>query len=66
MIKLAASSGIVIYEAGNKLYISKSPAGWINTFRPSRSLTKKYFVVAGFTHTINSNKTFQTILAPLL
>lgn len=32
MIKLAESSGVVIYEAGNKLYISKSPATWTSTF----------------------------------
>ncbi len=28
MIKLAESSGTVIYETGNKLYISKRPATW--------------------------------------
>lgn len=32
MIKLAASSGIVIYEAENKLYLSKSPAPLVSTF----------------------------------
>ena len=32
MIKLAESSGTVIYEAGNRLYISKKPAQWISTF----------------------------------
>ena len=32
MIKLAESSGTVIYEAGNKLYLSKSPASWVSTF----------------------------------
>lgn len=32
MIKLAESSGTVIYEAGNKLYISKRPATWTSVF----------------------------------
>jgi hypothetical protein len=32
MIKLAASSGTVIYEAGNKLYICKRPATWTSVF----------------------------------
>jgi len=32
MIKLAESSGTVIYEAENKLFISKSPAPWVATF----------------------------------
>jgi hypothetical protein len=32
MIKLASSSGTVIYEAGNKLYITKKPAQWTSTF----------------------------------
>ncbi len=32
MTKLAASSGIIIYEDGNKLYISKSRANWTSTF----------------------------------
>ncbi len=32
MTKLAASSGTVIYEDGNKLHISKRPANWTSTF----------------------------------
>ena len=32
MIKLAASSGTVIYEDDNKLYITKKPAQWTSTF----------------------------------
>ena len=32
MIKLAESSGTVIYEAENKLYLSKSPSGGTSTF----------------------------------
>ncbi len=32
MIKLAASSGTVIYESNNKLYITKKPAQWTTTF----------------------------------
>ncbi len=32
MIKLAESSGTLIYEAGNKLYISKRPATWTSVF----------------------------------
>jgi hypothetical protein len=32
MIKLAASSGTVIYENDNKLYIAKKPAQWTSTF----------------------------------
>ena len=32
MIKLAESSGTVIYEAANKLYISKRPASWNPVF----------------------------------
>lgn len=32
MTKLAECSGTVIYESGNKLYISKRSATWINTF----------------------------------
>ncbi len=32
MIKLAESSGTVLYEAGHKLYISKRPATWTNVF----------------------------------
>jgi hypothetical protein len=32
MIKLAESSGTVIYEASNKLYISKRPATWTSVF----------------------------------
>lgn len=32
MIKLAESSGTAIYEAENKLYLSKSPAPWTSTF----------------------------------
>lgn len=32
MTKLAASSGTVIYEADNKLYLCKSPAPWVSTF----------------------------------
>lgn len=32
MIKLAESSGVVIHEAANKLYISKRPANWTSTF----------------------------------
>jgi hypothetical protein len=32
MIKLAAASGVVIYEDGPKLYISKTPAPWTGTF----------------------------------
>ncbi len=32
MIKLAASSGTVIYENDNKLYITKKPAQWTSTF----------------------------------
>lgn len=32
MIKLAASSGTVIYEEDNKLYITKKPAQWTTTF----------------------------------
>jgi hypothetical protein len=32
MIKLAESSGTVIYEAENKLYLSKSPAPQVSTF----------------------------------
>lgn len=32
MIKLAASSGTVIYEGQNKLYIAKMPAQWTSTF----------------------------------
>jgi hypothetical protein len=32
MTKLAESSGTVIYETGNKLYISKRPAQWTTVF----------------------------------
>ncbi|MBK8521357.1 MAG: hypothetical protein WAT20_15210 [Ferruginibacter sp.] len=32
MTKLAASSGTVIYEDKNKLYITKKPAQWTSTF----------------------------------
>lgn len=32
MTKLAASSGTVIYENANKLYITKKPAQWTSTF----------------------------------
>lgn len=32
MIKLAASSGTVIYEDQNKLYVAKMPAPWTATF----------------------------------
>lgn len=32
MIKLAASSGTVIYEDSNKLYICKKPATWTSVF----------------------------------
>lgn len=32
MIKLAASSGTVIYEDQNKLHITKKPAQWTSTF----------------------------------
>jgi hypothetical protein len=32
MIKLATSSGTVIYENDNKLYITKKPAQWTTTF----------------------------------
>lgn len=32
MIKLATSSGTVIYEDQNKLYITKKPAQWTSTF----------------------------------
>lgn len=32
MIKLAESSGTVIYESENKLYITKKPAQWTTTF----------------------------------
>jgi len=32
MTKLTASSGTVIHEEGNKLYISKSRASWTSTF----------------------------------
>ena len=32
MIKLAVSSGTVIYENENKLYITKKPAQWTTTF----------------------------------
>ncbi len=32
MIKLAEGSGIVIHEAGNKVYISKRRATWTSTF----------------------------------
>ena len=32
MIKLATSSGTVIYENQNKLYITKKPAQWTSTF----------------------------------
>lgn len=32
MIKLAESSGTVIYEKENKLYITKKPSQWIATF----------------------------------
>jgi hypothetical protein len=32
MTKLAAASGVIVYEDGSKLYISKTPASWTNTF----------------------------------
>jgi hypothetical protein len=32
MTKLAAASGIIVYEDGYKLYISKTPAPWTSTF----------------------------------
>ncbi len=32
MIKLAESSGTIVYENGNKLYITKKPAQWTSTF----------------------------------
>lgn len=32
MTKLAESSGTVLHESGNKLYISKRPAEWTSTF----------------------------------
>lgn len=32
MTKLAAASGVIIYEDGSRLYISKTPASWTATF----------------------------------
>lgn len=47
MIKLAESSGTVIYEAGNKLYISKRPATWIPVFLFVTSLLAFILLVNG-------------------
>lgn len=47
MIKLAESSGTVIYDRGNKLYITKKPAQWTSTFLFVSGLLAFLFIVNG-------------------
>lgn len=47
MIKLAESSGTVIYDIGNKLYITKKPAQWTSTFLFVTGLLAFVFIVNG-------------------
>jgi hypothetical protein len=47
MIKLAESSGTVIYESGNKLYITKKPAQWTSTWLFITGLTAFLFLANG-------------------
>jgi hypothetical protein len=48
MIKLAASSGTVIYENDNKLYITKKPAQWTTTFLFVTGLLALVFLANNF------------------
>lgn len=47
MIKLAESSGTVIYDRGNKLYITKKPAQWTSTFLFVTGLLAFLFIANG-------------------
>lgn len=47
MQKLAESSGTVIYESGNKLYITKKPAQWTSTWLFVTGLTAFLLLVNG-------------------
>lgn len=47
MIKLAESSGTVIYDRGNKLYITKKPAQWTSTLLFVTGLLAFLFIVNG-------------------
>ncbi len=47
MIKLAESSGTVIYDSGNKLYITKKPAQWTSTFLFVTGLLAFLFIANG-------------------
>lgn len=47
MVKLAESSGTVLYEAGNKLYLSKRPATWTPVFLFVTGLLALILVVNG-------------------
>lgn len=48
MLKLAESSGTVIYEDGNKLYITKKPAQWIGGLFFAFGLAAFLFLTYGF------------------
>lgn len=47
MIKLAESSGTIIYDSGNKLFISKKPAQWTTTGLFVTGLLSFIFIVNG-------------------
>ncbi len=48
MLKLAESSGIIVYENGNNLYITKKPAQWTSTFLFVTGLIAFILLVNGF------------------
>ncbi len=48
MLKLAESSGTIVYENENKLYITKKPGQWISTFLFVTGLITVILLVNGF------------------
>lgn len=64
MAKLAESSGTVIYEDGNKLYIIKKPAQWTSTFLFVTGLLAFILLTNGVLQLFFFNKQFDLSLTP--
>lgn len=71
MVKLAESSGTIIYDSGNKLFISKKPAQWITTALFVTGLLSFIFIVNGvlqlfvFKNAQNATSTIGIVLLAL-
>ena len=64
MVKLAESSGTVIYEDGNKLCISKKPAQWTSTFLFVTGLLAFILLTNGILQLFILNKQVDLTLTP--